>query len=300
MNLVKKGDSASDVMQGIGRLAKQKASKDPEYTPILLTMIDADRDDFRTTGFDIFVLSTSAHASSRRPVKTVSIRKTSETNFREKLNFAQHPESFELYAYVPKTEHNMRVLASHLRDRFWTIEPPEVEQEAIKIAETMDHIRTPEVEHALPDINQIMKPAAGPQHLQLEEAKREIEELKEKQKESERMQALIDENRKLKDELAGKAEIKEEEKEEEEAFEPKLLRPDGKPYYVLHKATPENFKSRLKEETRLTLQNEHADWLAAHKKRYEHDKRQYWLQPDYKKMLKDIQTEILKGYYQKD
>lgn len=304
MNLLKKGDTPAEVMAGIGKIAAQKARTDPRYEPIMLTLNDKSKTSQRTCGPDIFKFSQHQPEGSRRPVKTVSIAEVSETRFREWLEFVEDPETWDMYAYIPRTEHNMRWLATHLGDNMFYIDSSEVREEAEKIAETIEPLRDAKKDTQLPQFTGAKTPnKEDDPEKALAGAKALINALQNQigtQKQADDVDKILEENRRLKvaleeKETAAKASIP--------AIREKTI---GK-YFLdkdsfMHLATKTNFNDMLKKEAKRILTRDHVGWIERFKENFyktNPPEAKWWIHADYRRKILSIKDKIKTDYFDK-
>lgn len=120
--MIRRGEGALELMKRKGVVARNKATRDKEYTPIKLML--KEMKNVRTSAFDIFVLGQEESARGR-PVNTIHISRANEKNFVGQEEFVLDTETGEMFVYIPKTEWNMKVLASNLNEQ-WDIENQDI------------------------------------------------------------------------------------------------------------------------------------------------------------------------------
>lgn len=142
--ILKRGLNEYEEMNVIGRLAANKAATLPEFTPIKLVLKEPRA--FFISSCDVFVLNTTQNQRGK-DVKSVDVLMCSVPGFRQRVAFVEDPDSYECYAYIPKTEHNMKLLASHLGE-FWDIEDKAVLDEVVELAKGIKKVRDTDGLHA--------------------------------------------------------------------------------------------------------------------------------------------------------
>lgn len=308
MNLLARINAQSDAMTTVGVVANRMKEKDPEFDPICLTLRDTAKTSYRVSGPDIFKLTEQKKGGSRKAVKVVSIQKVSETAFKGWLEFAEHPETYEMYAFIPKTEHNMKWVASHLMDNFWDITPASIEKEAKKISETMTHIREPEKEHAIPTVMNAATPGSGGAEKELMESKVKVAGLESQlgaqqmnyanetlRKKMEEMQEELDQY-KATEAGDGVVEPATQEKVAKSREEEIALAEKDPHKNLLDYTDKDRFNDDLKKQAKkiMLTEEKHVVWLAAHKERYPG---KWWLHADYRRRLYDIREELKREYF---
>lgn len=117
MNLLKRGDTPHEAMERIGSLARRRQVQDPEYQPIKVLVNDYNKKTFKITSCDVFYLTTVS--TQRGDVKAIDIARTTDSNFNKSVTFIIDPNDFMVYAYIPKTETNLNLLASLIASTGW-------------------------------------------------------------------------------------------------------------------------------------------------------------------------------------
>lgn len=126
---IKKGDSAAVAMNRIISLAKKKAKSEPEYEPIVLRILDERKNKWRIT-CDSFVMT--SENTRRGIVRHVRIDSTENDNFRRRSSFVLDEDTMDVFLAIPNTPYNIDLLATHLDNNFWSIEPQKFRDKAEK------------------------------------------------------------------------------------------------------------------------------------------------------------------------
>lgn len=176
-NVLKRGESKYDAMERIGKAAAAKQGMDAEFEPIMLTINNEQKTTWTASTFDVYLMSENEVASGKI-VRSISIARSTEGNNKNWLTFVEHPDLGRLYAYVPRTAFNMRLLASHILDNYWTINNASALEEAKAIQKTMPVIRNPLERSA----NKMILKRDAIERSQKEVLLRELEEMKIKNK----------------------------------------------------------------------------------------------------------------------
>jgi len=131
--IMKRGLNKLEEYQVIERLAAQKGITNPEFVPIKI-MLKENKEFFMNTA-DVFILG-DQEGNSGRVRKYVDIRRTTESHFKSRAVFVEDEESNERFTIIPKTEHNLALLASHY-DQLWDIEDHELSKEMYEVSKTL-------------------------------------------------------------------------------------------------------------------------------------------------------------------
>jgi len=143
MGIMKRGLSPAEQMGVIGRLAQRQALSNPEFTPIKLIL--KENKAFNISSADVYKMYVTSNQRGKDQ-RNVQLIKCSEARFRERVEFVEDPESQLVFCYIPKTEHNMNLLASHYGE-LWDIENPEIEAEVHKMSLNVKKVRDTSLAH---------------------------------------------------------------------------------------------------------------------------------------------------------
>lgn len=131
---IKKGDTAATAMRRVVSLAERKSKSEKEYEPIILKIIDESKKKWRIT-CDTFVMS---QEQTRRGInRTIKIDYTEDVNFKRRAQFVLDEDTMDVFLAIPSTQYNIDLLATHLNNNFWTIEPEKFADKAKKRWEEM-------------------------------------------------------------------------------------------------------------------------------------------------------------------
>ena len=125
---MQRGDSPLDAMKKTETIAKRKSVANKEFTPVRLILKEDKNCLIKTC--DIFKMQTMSDARGRDRAD-LSISRCIETNYRDHVAFEADKEEGYCWCVIPKTDHNMKLLATHW-DELWDIDDPVVNEEAHK------------------------------------------------------------------------------------------------------------------------------------------------------------------------
>lgn len=145
--ILKRGLNEFEEQEVIVRLASNKAANDKQYTPIRLVMKES-RACF-ISSCDVFKLITTQNQRGK-DVKQIEIILCSQPGFSQRATFVEDPDTYETFVHIPKTKHNMRLLATNFNE-LWDIDNPGVLAEVVELTKTIEKVR---------DTSEIHKPAS--------------------------------------------------------------------------------------------------------------------------------------------
>lgn len=141
--LPKRGESELDRMKRMGSLAMQRSKHDAEYFPIKIIL--KKNIPTRLGTFDLFVVLND-ESNTTRPMDRISILRHDEKFYASPsysshgINFVFDDEGYNMFCFVPKTTHNMTMLASHYNE-LWNIEEEVIDREVAAVAKTLPQDR---------------------------------------------------------------------------------------------------------------------------------------------------------------